>query len=181
MNAKTYAILLFATIAFAIVMFSMEQPHSAHAQTASPTATPGFAQNVQVTLFACPDAVAVQFSGNLLAGWDIYYQVFNGASTSGTTLTGVRRISANGTFSVGERVALPTGTSLSNGAAIFARVFIASETNSSNIDFEFTLSDTYDVCDATTPTNTATSTVISGGTVTTSTTASTRSVFFGKW
>jgi hypothetical protein len=146
------------------------------AQTAAATAQPtaiGPTNGVQGTLFACPDAFAVQFTGTLVTGWDVYYQVFTGAGATGAAIGGVRQVAAAGAFTFGERVALPAGTTLGAGSAISARVWVGREGNASSIDFEFTLNDVQDGCGSAAPTGPATSVDTGGGASTgTTTTAS---------
>jgi hypothetical protein len=112
------------------------------AQTATAPTPTGPSNSVQGTLFACANNAVLNLSGTLLTGWDVFFQLVSG----GTPVTSVRQVSADGAFTFGESVPYPSGTTLTPGSALGARVFIARESNPSTIDFEFALNDIQDGC-----------------------------------
>ena len=59
------------------------------AQTDTPT---GPSNDVQGYFVVCADSAVVNFTGSMLAGFDIYFQLFAGTTGSGTALTGVTSI-----------------------------------------------------------------------------------------
>lgn len=121
------------------------------AQVAQPTAVPtttGPQTTVDAFAVLCGDAVVVRFTGTMLSGWDIYYQAFNGPGGTGSALTGLRQASVAGDFQFNERLAYNSGATLAAGATGSIRAFVARETNSDTIDFEFTVNDFNDGCTA---------------------------------
>lgn len=147
------------------------------AQTAQPTAVPtttGPQTTVEAFVVLCQDAAVVTFEGSMLAGWDIYYQVFGGPNGTGTAYTGVRQVSVSGTFNFSERLAYNSGLTLATGATGSISAFVARENNSATIDFDFTVNDFQDGCTnanttqpGTTPVTTSNDTGTTGTTPTT--------------
>jgi len=114
------------------------------AQTAEPTST-GPSNGLQANFFACDDSVIMNLTGSLLTGWSAYWQAFAGGGATGTALTGVRQVDANGDFTYTERVPNLAGTTAAGGTAS-ARVFVARTGNTAAIDFEFNVTDVNDGC-----------------------------------
>jgi hypothetical protein len=112
------------------------------------TATPsGPANATNATVVICERQAIVNLSGVSLVGWDVFYQIFAGAGTGGTPLTGVRQVPTAGEYSVSETVTYTSGT-VPAGAIATVRIFVARETNSARIDYEFTVTDVQDGCAA---------------------------------
>lgn len=111
-----------------------------------PVAAQDNANSVQINYVACSDAGVINVSGTLLAGWDIYYQLFDSANGAGNALSSLRQISVNGSYAVSERLPYANGATLGAGATGSARVLIAREGNSSSIDFQTTVNDVNDGC-----------------------------------
>jgi hypothetical protein len=123
--------------------------HPSAAQTATSTPAPtasGPTNEVEAFFVACADVAVTNFSGQMNANWDIYYQVFSGPNGTGTAISSLRQVAVNGTFAVNERLAYNTGTTVATGATASIRAFVARETDSSNVDFEFTINDLQDGC-----------------------------------
>jgi hypothetical protein len=115
---------------------------------------PGLAQDtsttnvnsVQIVYVACGDAGIMNVSGTLVAGWDIYYQLFDSGNGAGNALSSLRQLSVDGTYAVSERLTYANAATLATGATGSARVLIAREGNASSIDFQTTVNDVQDGC-----------------------------------
>jgi hypothetical protein len=129
------------------------------------------ANSVQITYVACADAGVINLSGTMLAGWDIYYQLFDNANGAGNALSSLRQVSVDGTYAVSERLPYITGGTVAAGATGSARVLIAREGNSSSIDFETTVNDVQDGCS--TPVNAPATSIDTGTGAPSATTADT--------
>ncbi|MCC6614577.1 MAG: hypothetical protein IT320_13940 [Anaerolineae bacterium] len=102
--------------------------------------------SVQILYVTCPDAGVLNVSGTVVAGWDIYYQLFSGANGTGDALSTLRQISVNGTYAVSERLPYANGTVLASGTTASVRVLIAREGDSSQVDYQTTVNDNQDGC-----------------------------------
>ena len=136
-------------LALAILLLALTF-NGVSAQTPVPTVA-GPSSSVQAFFVACQDAAILNFTGTMLAGFDIYYQVFSGAAGSGTALTNLRQVAVAGDFAVSDRAVYNTGLTLAIAGTASAHVFVARETNSSRIDFDFVVTDVQDGCNN--PTN----------------------------
>lgn len=148
--------LVLATLLFAAIISGVGR---STAQTATPTpaaTTSGPSNSSQGTLFVCADSAVLEFSGTSLVGYDIFYQIFSGASGSGTAITGVRQVAVAGIYTASDRVTYKSGVTVAAGGSASAKVDIAREGNPTSIDFSYTLTDTQDGCNAssTTPAST---------------------------
>ncbi len=124
-----------------------------NAQTATPVpTTTGPSNSVEGYLIVCADSAVLNFSGTLLVGYDIYYQIFSGSAGSGTAITNVRQVPAAGDFAVSDQVTYNSGVTVAAGGTASANVSVARESDSSVIDFSFVLTDAQDGCNN--PTNT---------------------------
>ena len=135
------------------------------AQTATSTPVPttvGPTNESQGTLFVCADSAILDFTGTSLIGFDIYYQIFSGASGSGTALTNLRQVPVAGEYAVSDQVSYNSGLTVAAGGQASATVSIARESNSSVIDFSYVLTDTQDGCGS--PANTVVTSTESGST-----------------
>lgn len=123
------------------------------AQTATPTpaaTTSGPTNSSQGTLFVCANSAILEFSGVSLVGYDIYYQIFSGASGSGTAITGVRHVAVAGNYKVSDTINYNSGVTVATGGTASAKVDIARESDATSIDFSYVLTDTQDGCNTTT-------------------------------
>ncbi len=139
------------------------------AQTATPVpTTTGPTNSVEGFLVVCADSAVLNFSGTMLVGYDIYYQIFSGSAGSGTAITNVRQVPAAGDFAVSDVVSYNSGVTVAAGGTASANVSVARESDSSRVDFSFVLTDTQDGCNN--PTNTLVTSADTGaGSSTTST------------
>jgi hypothetical protein len=145
--------LMLALIVIALLSLTAITPGAPVSAQVRQTATPAPAGEATVTtptsaidtfFVACADAAIVNFSGNLVSGFSIYYQLF---ASDGSEVTTLRRAeAAAGDVGYSERVAYPAGTALSAGAALTMQVRVARTNNANTIDFEFTASDVQDGC-----------------------------------
>ena len=119
------------------------------AQTATSTPAPttvGPSNASQGTLFVCADSAILDFTGTSLIGYDIYYQIFSGASGSGTALTGLRQVPVAGEYAVSDKITYNSGLTVAAGGQASAKVDIARESDPTRIDFSYVLVDTQDGC-----------------------------------
>ncbi len=100
------------------------------AQTATPVpTTTGPSNSVEGYLIVCGDSAVLNFSGTMLVGYDIYYQIFSGASGSGTAITNVRQVPAAGDFAVSDVVKYNEGVTVAEGGTASANVSVARESD----------------------------------------------------
>ncbi len=144
---------LAALLALSITGMAFLNAPLVSAQTATPVpTTTGPSNSVEGFLVVCPDSAVLNFSGTMLVGFDIYYQIFSGSAGSGTAITNVRQVPAAGDFAVSDVVNFNSGVTVAAGGTASANVSVARESNSSRVDFSFVLTDTQDGCNN--PTNT---------------------------
>jgi hypothetical protein len=155
-------------------------PRSVAQTSTTPTPVPaaqptvaGPSSTVDGLLTVCADGAVVNFSGTLISGWDIFFQLFAGTAGSGTALSSLRQVQVDGAFSFNERVAFSGGTTIAAGQSASAMVLVARENDSSVVDFDFVLTDVQDGCGAETAGSTATTSVEVSGSATTATTGTT--------
>ena len=149
MKKLAFAVLLALTITG--VAFVNAPLVSAQTATPVPTTT-GPTNSVEGFLVVCGNSAVLNFSGTMLVGYDIFYQIFSGASGSGTAITNVRQVPAAGDFAVSDVVKYNEGVTVAEGGTASANVSVARESDSSRVDFSFVLTDTQDGCNN--PTNT---------------------------
>jgi hypothetical protein len=117
-------------------------------QTTTTTTGTGTGNDIQGFLVVCADSAVINFTGTLVAGFDIYFQLFAGTTGSGTPLSGLRQVQADGAVRFSENVAYPAGTTVAAGQSASAMVLVARETDPSRVDFDFVLTDVQDGCGA---------------------------------
>ncbi len=147
-----------------VLLLALFAAFPAAAQT-TPTATStptGPANATTANVVICANQAIINLTGVSLVGWDVYYQVFAGA-VGGTPLTAVRQVPTVGEYSVSD-VAPFTGGTVPTGALGAVRIFVARETDSTRIDYEFTVTDVQDGCS--TPTFTPVTSTEQGSTTT---------------
>ena len=112
----------------------------------------GLAQsNVDIYFIACGDQAVIDLSGTVGSGYDIYYQVFSGASATGAAITSLRRVVVDGDYAVSDNVTYNEGAAVALGGVASAVVSIAREDDSSRSLYETTVDDLNDGCN--TPSN----------------------------
>jgi hypothetical protein len=101
---------------------------------------------VQIFFVACGDVAIMNLSGTMIAGEDVFYQVFSGSGGTGTALTSLRQVQVDGAFTFSERIAYNTGSTIATGSIGSARVVIARESDSSRTSYDTTVDDLQDGC-----------------------------------
>lgn len=166
MLIKRFALLLAVGLMIATATVA-----SAQDATPVPTAT-GPSNALQANFFACTDSVIMTMTGHLLTGYSAFWQAFAGPGGTGTALTSVRQVDANGDFTYTERVANAAGVTTAEGGTVSARMFVARSGNPAAIDFEFLVSDLNDGCSSGIPTGSITSSADTGSATTAGSNAS---------
>lgn len=134
-------------LALTIIAVAFVNAPLVDAQTATPVpTTAGPSNSVEGYLIVCSDSAILNFSGTMLVGYDIYYQIFSGAAGSGTAISNVRQVPAAGDFAVSDRVTYNSGVTVAAGGTASANVSVARESDSSRVDFSFVLTDSQDGC-----------------------------------
>lgn len=100
---------------------------------------------VAIYYVACEDRGVVNFTGQMLTGYDVYYQLYSGPGGTGTALSGLRRAAVDGAYAYSEVVTYSGGT-VPSGSTGSAKVTIARETNSASTTYETTVNDLQDGC-----------------------------------
>ncbi|MCB9454494.1 MAG: hypothetical protein H6671_00745 [Anaerolineaceae bacterium] len=109
--------------------------------------SPTLAQsNVEYFFVACENQAVMNLSGEMGAGYDVYYQVFSASSGTGNALTALRQVSVNGTYAFSERVPYNSGATVAFAAIASAKIIIAREGNPSSTIYETTVDDLQDGC-----------------------------------
>lgn len=125
---------------------------------------------VEIYVVLCEDRAVVSFSGYMLSGYDIYFQIFSQPEGAGTELSSLRRAQVNGTYSFNETVTFSGGTIAGNTTGSMYTA-IAVEGNPSNTVWSDYVPDLQDGCGDNQPTTTtetsSTTTTTSTGTTTT--------------
>jgi hypothetical protein len=136
------------TLLTALIILAASVSMSAAQTTTQTTA----AQDTQVTssvnifYVACENQGVINFDGTMLAGYDIYYQLFSGPNATGTALTSLRQVPVSGNYAVSDQVTYNNGQTLAAGATGSARVLIAREGNPASTTLDTTVNDVQDGC-----------------------------------
>ncbi len=109
------------------------------------TTTSGPTSNFNGFIVICETQVVANLDGTMQAGYDIYYQVFSGSQGSGTALTGLRRVPADGTFTFSEVVPFSGGT-VPFGSIASTYVTISREGNPDSSIYSEYIDDLQDGC-----------------------------------
>lgn len=121
----------------------------AQAQDDTTTST-GPQNTVQFTFFACETNGIIDLTGTMLAGYDIYVQVFDGSLTAGIgtgePLTDLLRVPVAGDYQVSPTLTYNGGQIVALGQYAYVRVAIALESNPEAVAFEDTAEDYQDTC-----------------------------------
>lgn len=158
---------LFAALLLAASMI----PAAAQAVITTPVpATTGPTSNVAINYVACQDSGVVNFTGQMQAGYDVYYQLFSAVGATGTALSGLRRAPVDGNYAYSEVVTY-SGGSVGAGQVGSVAVSIARETDSTRTIYTTTVNDMQDGC--ATPQNPVGTSTDLGGTGTTGAAATT--------
>lgn len=112
-----------------------------NAQTSTPTDS-----SVTIFIVICDTRAVVNFSGNMLAGYDVYYQIFSTPGGTGTAITALRQVPVNGAYTFSEVVNYDAGSTVAAGATASVKVVIAREGNPASTTFETVVTDLQDGC-----------------------------------
>ncbi len=126
---------------------------------------------VQIFFVTCETQAVMNVSGNMDAGFDVFYQVFSGAGATGTAITSLRQLQVDGAYAVSDQVSYNAGTTIATGGTASAKVYVARESGPTASSTSFTVDDIQDGCNN--PQNPLTSSLDagSGGVSSTTTTA----------
>lgn len=173
MSKKIFFLFILLMLAFSVTL-TLTQAQT----TTVPTATvAGPSSSINVFLVICETQAVMNLTGTMLAGDDVYYQVYSGPGGTGSAITALRQVQVDGTFAFSETAPYNAGSTIAAGATGSAIVTIASQTNANNVEFTTTVNDFQDGCAA--PQNpAATSQPISGGGTGTTTTTTSGSTTF---
>lgn len=156
-----------------VVMLALASFTPSSAQ--SDTGNQQFTSTINFFFVLCETQAVIEFSGNIQAGYDVYFQIFSASRGGGTALSTLRRLSVGGEFRTTETVTFPTGTTVAQGQVGSMYVAIAREGNANSTIYSDYVDDIQDGCrtpttaPATTSTSTSTTTTTSTSTSTTST------------
>jgi hypothetical protein len=127
--------------------------------------------SVQIFFVACDTRGVVNVSGNMDAGFDVFYQVFSGAGGSGTAITSLRQLQVDGAYAVSDQVNYNSGATVGAGGTASVKVYIARESGPTASNTPFVVDDIQDGCNN--PQNALVTSLDAGaGGVTSSTTTS---------
>lgn len=116
---------------------------------AQDTTTPTSPSNdVSAFYVTCENQGVVNLTGTMLAGYDVYFQLYAGPNATGAELSTLRQVQLSGTFTFSQVVPYANGATVPAGGTGSARIVVAREGNSSSIDFEFNVNDLQDGCAA---------------------------------
>lgn len=87
----------------------------------------GFSSTVNWFYSACEDRMVIDLEGTMQSGYDLYFQAFDLFGGLGEAITGLRRISVNGDYSVSQEINWLNGESRALGTPISVVIRIGSE------------------------------------------------------
>jgi hypothetical protein len=148
-TVRKFTLLTALIVLAASVSMSAAQTSTPAAPTNSQTTTTQATQtpsSVNVFYVACENQGVINFDGTMQAGYDIYYQLFNGPNASGTALTTLRQVTVNGSYAVSDQVSYASGQTLASGGTGSARVTIAREGSPTSTTLDTTVNDLQDGC-----------------------------------
>jgi hypothetical protein len=102
--------------------------------------------SVQIFFVACDTRAVMNLSGNMDAGFDVFYQIFSGAGATGTAITSLRQVQVDGAYAVSDQVTYNAGATVPTGSTASARVYIARESGPTASSESFTVDDIQDGC-----------------------------------
>jgi hypothetical protein len=129
------------------LLLSLMIGSSALAQTATATASASTsASSVSFFFAACQNQAVIDLNGTMLAGEDVYVQVFDQLGGQGQALSGLIRVSVSGDYQVSAVVPFADGRTLLLGQFASAAIRIASETDAEDSSYTGTIDDVQDGC-----------------------------------
>jgi hypothetical protein len=137
---KRYLLLPAMMLLVAAVAFAQTDAGGDDTENTGPETT------VQFFVVICEDSAVVNLNGFATPGFDIFYQVFNGSSGGGESLTSLRRANVDGDYAFSERISYRDGQRIAPGAIGSVRVIIAQTDTPENPSFETVADDVQDGC-----------------------------------
>lgn len=110
------------------------------AQTEEPTSSVSF------FFAACETQGVIDLNGTMETGYDVYVQLFDQLGGQGQPLSGLIRVSVDGSYQVSATVPFTSGRSLLLGQFASAKISIARESDSSVSQYSGTIDDVQDGC-----------------------------------
>jgi hypothetical protein len=95
---------------------------------------------------ACENQAVIDLSGNMLAGYDLYVQVFDATGGTGNALTGLVRVPVTGAYQISAVVPYSGGKTVLLGQFASARILIARESDPQSSTYSETIDDIQDTC-----------------------------------
>jgi hypothetical protein len=145
MMKKRVLLGLLSVMVFAVTGLAQAQAVVTTPVPAGTTTTTTASSNVTVFYVTCLDQGVVNFSGTMLAGSDVYYQLYSGAGATGTALSQLRRAAVDGAYRYSEIVKY-TGGTVAAGQVGSVRVTIARENDPERTSYTTTVNDAQDGC-----------------------------------
>jgi len=112
--------------------------------TTAPAADTG--SNYTGFVVICEDQAVVNLDGTMLAGFDLYFQIYAGTQGTDGAISSLRRVAADGTFTFSEVVPYNGDTTIPFGGFGSAFVSIAREGDPDNSTFSEFIDDFQDGC-----------------------------------
>ncbi|MBC7811232.1 MAG: hypothetical protein H7175_08800 [Burkholderiales bacterium] len=118
------------------------------AQTVTPSGpiAPTQESTIQIFFVACETTSVVNFSGSMLPGYDIFYQIFSGPGETGTALTNLRQVQVDGAYAFSESISYNAGATVPGGSSAHIHIHVARETNYDSIAIHTDVDDVQDGC-----------------------------------
>lgn len=107
----------------------------------------GFTSTVNWLYSACEDRMVVDFSGTMELGYDLYFQAFDAFGGLGEAITGLRRISVNGDYSVSQVIYWLNGQTRPLNTPISVVIRIGRENDPDSTLFQEPSDDTLGACE----------------------------------
>lgn len=101
---------------------------------------------VQIFVVICENQAVVNFTGNMPAGFDVFYQVFSAPGGTGSALTSLRQVQVDGAYAFSEIIPYSTGSTIPTGGTGSLRVLVGRESNPNSTTVNTTVDDIQDGC-----------------------------------
>jgi hypothetical protein len=95
---------------------------------------------------ACEDRMVIDLNGTIQAGYDVYFQAFDGFGGTGNAITGLRRVPADGDYAVSQVVPWLGGETRILGTPISVVIRMARESDPDNTIFNEPAADFLATC-----------------------------------
>lgn len=129
-----------------LILLGLVSGTAAAQQVVTDPQTGGTDSNFTVFAVICETQAVLNWGGNMQPGFDLYYQLFSGAQGTGTALTSLRRVTADGQFSFSETVTYNAGGTVAAGTIGSVYVTISREGNPDSSVFSQYVDDLQDGC-----------------------------------